>query len=255
MNRFFQFYADARAQAEQRTSPWNILSVALIFIGLLGSCFLIVKYLWGLQQRLFPVDAFLASGTGIGKVLMILPMLFLSVPIGAMFADFIILSIPSARKVFEKELNGAKAGWLMSSMMFYSKVIIIMMLILVPITACGFYNYLYVTPDGVTLRSLPWIPESHYRWSDVDRIHSEYLLKDNEIHWGYVLHMKDGRSVDLLEELGLKFIENYSQIEPFIKAQRGITFDSNIENQAINRARNKSPEFAKKLTRIFKNEY
>jgi len=207
-----------------------------------------------MQNRLFPADVIFSSGTEWGQIVMIAPLMFLSLPTGAMLTDFIILSIPSARKDFEEELNGPKQGWRKSSMLFYRKMIIIFMLVLIPVSMVGFYNYFYITPAGITLRPMFSIKEKHYDWNDIVRIQVNCLKADNGYIWNYVVYMRDGENVDFLRPLDRKFIKVSDKVKPFIKAQKNIIYTYSLDTNGLLELRKYSPEYAEKLFKFISNK-
>jgi len=86
------------------------------------------------------------------------------------------------------------------------------------------------------------------------KIHAECSVERNSLFWNYILYMKDGKTVDLLEESRLKFIRTYDKIKPLIRAQKHIKYDYKLGGEAIDRLRQSYPKYSEKIIRIIRNE-
>ena len=93
-----------------------------------------------------------------------------------------------------------------------------------------------------------------FRSNDIVRIHAECSIERNSFFWDYILYMKDGKNVDLLEETRLDFIKAYDKIKPFIRTQKHIKYDYKIGDKEIERLRRNYSQDAEKIIRIIRNE-
>lgn len=188
------------------------------------------KGLSDIQHHLIPTDVILSSWTAVGSGLILLPTLFLSLPLGFMFANLIAWCIPPARRALDSEAKEIKGKTLKESIKIISIVLIVLLIIVTPLSIVGVFNYFYVTPSGVTLRPLFSLKEKHYDWSDIVRIHGKFWdAQNNTFNREYVLYMKDGRKVDLANPAST-FINAYDKIKPFIRAQSQISYDYIIKD-------------------------
>jgi hypothetical protein len=222
------YMSEARQRAKRRKSPWNLLLIPLVIIGVGGVMYVWAQALLVIQRYLMPDDVIFSSYTTIGGALIFIPILFPSLGIGMMIANLILWPIRPARMAFEREAKGIKGTSFPEAMRGLAIATVMMLIIALPLSTLGVLNYFYITPNGVHIRPLFSIREKHYAWDDIDQIRTRFLEKKNNIYLNYILHTKDGRDIDLMRERRLKFVDAYDKIKPFLAAQSQIEYDCQI---------------------------
>jgi len=139
-----------------------------------------------------------------------------------MLANFVAWCIPPARRAFEKEAMGIRGASFKEATRFMLKASFFMALVVIPLSLIGTFNYAYVTENGIVLRPLLSIKEKPYEWSDISTIYTESSSVGRTLDLKYVLHMKDGTQIDLLNETRLHFLKVYKQIKSHLDAQINI---------------------------------
>jgi hypothetical protein len=175
-----------------------------------------------------PDDVIFSTYTTIGGFLMFIPILFPSIGIGMMIANLLIWLVRPARVALDKEAIGIKGTSFPEAMKGVIILTAIMLIIALPLSIMGVFNYLYINSDGLHIRPLFSIKEKHYVWGDIEQITTKCLEKKDNIYFNYVVRMKDGREIDLLKERRLKFVDAYDKIKPFLAAQSQIRYDCQI---------------------------
>jgi hypothetical protein len=159
--------------------------------------------------------------------------------IGMMLANLVAWCVIPARRVFQKEARGVKGTSFKEAMKHLSIASAILVLIAAPLSFLGTMNYFYVTEKGVHVSPLFSMRERHYDWSDVVSVETRCIAERDNLHLNYILHMEDGRRVDLLEEPRMKFVNAFDQIKPLIDEQAHIRHTSDIRTRGIKRLRNR----------------
>jgi hypothetical protein len=104
--------ARARSRARLRKSPWNVLLFFLIFVGFPSITYALFRGMWFVHTVFYPEHAdhlaqFWGSGIGffsfVSSFLLLMPLLFASIPMSMVVANCIAWYIPGARAVFEIE--------------------------------------------------------------------------------------------------------------------------------------------------------
>jgi hypothetical protein len=228
MHNLDTYISEARQRAKRRKSPWNLLLIPLVIIGVGGVMYIWAQALLTIQRYLMPDDIIFSSYTTIGGALMFIPILFPSLGIGMMIANLLVWLIRPARVTLDKEAMGIKSTSFPEAMKGLAIVTVIMLIIVLPLNTLGVLNYFCITPDGVHIRPLFSIKEKHYAWGDIEQIRTRLLEKKNNLYLNYILHMKDGREIDLIRERRLVFVHTYDKIKPFLTAQSQIKYDCQI---------------------------
>lgn len=228
MRRLDTYMSEARQRAKRRKSPWNLLLIPLVIIGVGGVMYVWAQALLVIQRYLMPDDVIFSSYTTIGGALMFIPILFPSLGIGMIIANLIIWLVRPARMAFEREAKGIKGASFPEAMRGLAIATALMLIIALPLSTLGVFNYFYITPNGVHIRPLFSIKEKHYAWSDIEQIRTRFLEKKDNLYLNYILHMKDGREIDLMRERRLKFVDAYDKIKPFLATQLQIKYDCQI---------------------------
>lgn len=219
-----------------------------------GIAFFIGKVLVNIQHHFIPSDAILSGGTAVGAALMFIPLIFPSLLLGMIAANFIIWCIPHARIILNQEASGVKNASFGQSMRFLFILLIIVIMISGPISLLGTFSYFYIIRDGIYLNPLFSIKQTHYRWSDIVKIESRCYAERDNLHLNYILIMKDGKKIDLFNESRLRFVTVYEEIRPFIKVQPNIEYVSRIGSNDIKMLWAYYPAHAEKIIKIIKDE-
>jgi hypothetical protein len=149
----------AHKRADRRKSLWNVPCVVggFLLIGVLWRTLL--HAMWYVHTLFYPEHAGSFSavfGNFIGDssprisdasfpcVLLEMPLLFASIPLGFLIANFIMWCIPPARKAMDREAQGIKWGTFVEAQAFLFKIV----LIVVP--SCLVLSFI----GAVTLRHL-----------------------------------------------------------------------------------------------------
>lgn len=107
----------AKKRVEHRKSPWNLLLIPLIFSSAGLIFYTLFQIMWQVHVIIYPahIDKF-GEFRGDGKslssfvsgILLLMPLLFASLPIGMMFANTVMWLIPPARRALDQEAKGVK---------------------------------------------------------------------------------------------------------------------------------------------------
>ena len=224
----------SQQRARRRKSPWNL---ALFFTAVVYACavaYLMVSGLLYLQHSRFPHQAILTSHTRIGGIFLVFT-LFPSLAAGMILGNLVMWCIPAARRTFEKEAKGIKGTSFKSSMKQLFLAFMATLVIFGPLCVLGAMSYFYVTPDGVHYSQLFSLAERHYDWGDVVEIKTRVAAERKNLHLNYILLMKDGNKIDLMEEPRLKFVAAYPRLKPIIRSQPHIRYSSEITQRGVNR--------------------
>jgi hypothetical protein len=129
------YLARAHARARRRKSPWNLLLFALV-IGFTGIIWrLLFQGMWGVHTWIYPEhvashDQFWRKGIGIRafvpSFLLLMPLMFVSMPIGMLLSNCVLRCIPPARKALDTEAQGVKWASFRESMYGLGRVALIL---------------------------------------------------------------------------------------------------------------------------------
>ncbi|UCG81529.1 MAG: hypothetical protein JSV60_04435 [Desulfobacterales bacterium] len=242
MGKAHTYFEKAQRRAKRRKSPWNLILIPLVILGVVMTAFLLAIGILVIQHALIPADTILSSYTRVGSILMFVPILFPSLAIGMVIANLIAWCIPPARRAFEKEAKGIKGASFKRTMRKLTIVSAILLGLVAPLSVLGAMNYFYVAQDGIHLNPLLSIRESHYSWADIKEIKIRCLAERRNLHLNYQLTMNDQAKVDLLNEPRMKFVRSYDRIKPFIEAQKDIVYKHEITDRGVNRLRRRYPQ-------------
>jgi len=228
------------------------LLIPLVIVGVGSTALAIGKILLTIQRCLIPSEVIFASYTRLGSILMFVPIIFPSLAIGMMLANLVAWCVRPARRVFNKEAKGVKYASFKTAVKHLAIASLILLIVAAPIALLGALNYFYVTTNGVSVNPLFSTSEIHYKWSDITRIETRCLAERDNLHLNFILYMKDGRKIDLLEEPRLKFVNIYDQVKPLIAAQKHITYSRHsMQNKDIARLRKRyRPQDAERILQI-----
>lgn len=255
MSKIGKYYKDARERTKRKKSPWNWILFPFAIIGIGGSLFLLVKGLSALQQYLIPNETILSGRTQVGAFLMFIPIAFLTLPLGFMFANFAAWCIPPARRALDNEAKGTKGAAFKEAMKMMSIVSIIILIIVTPACLLGIFNYFYVKSDGIYINSLFSFKEKHYKWSDIVKIETECLSERDNLHLSYILYFRDGLKVNLFGDQYLRFVNTYEKIKPLIRSQIHITYNYKIGNKDVEGLKLRfDSQNVEKIIKIIRNE-
>lgn len=104
-------------RAQRRRSPWNLLLIPFFTLGGGGSAYLLFQAMWRIHLLFYPehagrVTEFWRSGLSfrsfVSSFLLLMPLLFASVPIGLILANALAWCVSPARRAFEREAEGVK---------------------------------------------------------------------------------------------------------------------------------------------------
>ncbi|UCG55677.1 MAG: hypothetical protein JSU70_12500 [Phycisphaerales bacterium] len=239
MRRIEEYARRAQERAKRRKSRWNLLLIPLSVVGIAATWAAMVIGLLRIQHSLVPQGAILASHTRIGGIFLFVPALFPAMAIGMMLANLAAWCIIPARRVFQKEARGVKGTSFKEAMKHLSIASAILVLIAAPLSIFGTMNYFYVTESGVYVNPLLSVREQHYDWSDIVAVETRCIAERDNLHLNYILHMKDGQTVDLLEEPRMKFVNAFDQIKPLVDEQAHIRYTSDIRTRGVKRLRSR----------------
>lgn len=107
----------AHQRAQRRRSPWNLILIPLSISGMGGFTYLMFQMMWKVHTTIHPDHAGKLSefwGKGISftsfisSFLLMMPLLFASIPLGLMLANCIAWCILPARRAFNREAENVK---------------------------------------------------------------------------------------------------------------------------------------------------
>jgi len=108
----------ARARAQKRTSPWNLLLIPVALGGLVAIVYALVHVMWAIHTFIYPEHIGHAGefwGRGIrplpfaSSFLFLMPLILAALPLSLMIANCIVWCIPPARRAFQRE--GREEEW------------------------------------------------------------------------------------------------------------------------------------------------
>jgi flagellar basal body-associated protein FliL len=105
-----RYYADARARAQRRKSPWNLLLLVLMFLCWCASSFVLFRAVWAFHVWLYPNHRLqdlgtrgMSSASNMLILLLILPLMLGSLGISFALVNRLMWLIPPARRAFDQE--------------------------------------------------------------------------------------------------------------------------------------------------------
>ncbi len=246
-----KYFSEARQRAKRRKDAWNLLLIPLGIAGVGGTWVLLALALLRMQQELIPDDVILASYTRIGSILMFVSPCIPSLAVGMLLANLLAWCVKAARVTFEKEGEGIKGASFAEAMKHLCIAAVIVLVIFLPVGIWGAFNYFYVAADGVHVNPLFSFSERHYKWVDIESVSTRCLAERDNLHLNYVLGMKDGAKIDLMQEPRLKFVRVYDEIKPYLQAQPDIRYSCQVTNRDILRLKKRySPADAEQILRV-----
>jgi hypothetical protein len=127
------YIEEAQARAKRVKSPWNLVQIPLTIGGIAASFWLFVHTVLFSVSIFRPDHSTLTSYSWQGaQTLIVIPLLFPSIPVGMMFSNVVVWLIPPLRRIQDREAIGYKGTDFVSSM----RGLALMALILTPI---GFF--------------------------------------------------------------------------------------------------------------------
>ena len=251
MAKLDQHVPDAHRRAGRRRSPWNLLLVPLCIAGIALVWAGLVVGLVRLQRSFIPADCILYSHTRIGGILMFVPPLLPALAIGMELANLAAWCVVPARRIFQKEAKGTKGASFGEATKHLLIASALLLILTAPVSLWGALNYFYVTEEGVALNGLWAFKETRYCWSDIVAVETRCIAERDNLHLNYIVRMKDGQWVDLLEEPRLEFAKAYDRIVPHIEQQSHIRYSSDITDSGLRRLKARySPENVTRLMRV-----
>lgn len=143
----------ARQRAQRRKSPWNLILIPLVVLGVGGSGYFLFRAMWGFHTWLYPAHVGrlsefwgknISAASFVSSFLLAVPLFFAALPIGMILANLVAWTIPPARSIFVREAEGIVGASFPEAMSDLLKVA----LIVVPI------SLVLSTVGAVTLRHL-----------------------------------------------------------------------------------------------------
>jgi hypothetical protein len=122
------YISRAQERARRRKSPWNLVLLLFVVIGVFGVSIALFTVLWHLNVWVYPQhtgklrEIMRSSNHTASQLLMTLPSFFASIPLGMLFANCIAWCIPPARETFEREAKGIALTSFRKSMSGLGKV-------------------------------------------------------------------------------------------------------------------------------------
>ena len=101
--------------AQKRKSPLHLLFLPIGFIGGAAFCYASVQLVCAAAGQFKPGITSFASHAEPAKTLIVLPLLFASIPVGLLLTNLVIWVIPPARRGFDREASGRRGGDFASS--------------------------------------------------------------------------------------------------------------------------------------------
>jgi hypothetical protein len=95
---------------EKRKRPLHLLFLPVAFLGGAAFCYASVQFVCAAAGLLRPGIAPFASHGETAKTLIVIPLLFASIPVGLLLTNLVIWIIPPARRFFDHEASGRPGG-------------------------------------------------------------------------------------------------------------------------------------------------
>jgi hypothetical protein len=219
--------AEMTRRASRRKSRWNLLLIPFGIAGIVLSWYGLAQLLLSLRARFFPSDAFLMSGTRMGNIFLYIPLLFPSMCIGILVANFAVWVFPPARRALDDEAHGVAGSDFKSSNLVVAKILVLELALLLPVAALGATSYFYLNSRGITHRAWLLSEERHYPWSDLSAVETACWYSRNSRDLSYALVMQDGRRIEILES-GRDFLKAYPTLSSVLKG-RSYSFRHDID--------------------------
>ena len=99
-----------RNTAQKRKSPLHLLFLPVAFLGGAAFCYVSVQVVCAAAGLFRPGVASLASHAEPAQTLIVIPLLFASIPVGLLLTNLVIWMIPPARRFFIHEASGRPKG-------------------------------------------------------------------------------------------------------------------------------------------------
>jgi hypothetical protein len=102
----------ARERARRRKSPWNLILIPLVVLGIFSVSIGQFSLLWHLNTWVYPEhigrlkNIMRSNEHQVSQMLLTLPCLFSAIPLGMLLANCMAWCIPPARRTFEREARG-----------------------------------------------------------------------------------------------------------------------------------------------------
>ena len=192
--------------------PWALLLVPLSFIGAAVTGTAMAVLVMFVHRSMIPEDAFLATWTRIGGILMFVPLFFPALTLGIIIANFCAWSIPPMRRSFESQKGSTSFKAAMKPLLWAASIVTPVCLL---ISLAGTTSYFHVGDGGIHSRGL-LSSERHDAWSNVRAIQIRCISDGRNLHLNYRLEMKDGHTVDLMRESPLAFVNAHEQIRTLL---------------------------------------
>ena len=110
---FSSFYSAARVRAQRRHSPWNLVLVPLVIVGISSAWYALFSVVWAFHQFLHPTHQFRdfwLQGISFSSFVLNFLMVFALAPgavcLGMAAANSIAWLVPAARRAFDAEAVG-----------------------------------------------------------------------------------------------------------------------------------------------------
>lgn len=258
MSKIDQYFEEAHERAKRRKSPWNLILIPLVILCAGGVYYFFWRGVSSIQSSMIPANTIFWSYTRVGSILMYVPLLFPSLPLGMMFANFIAWCIAPARKAFDREAQGVKYAPFKSATKFLCIASAVLILVTFPISFLGLQNYFYVNENGLIYHS--FLRNKQYGWGDVRKVLigcSTHINRNHaELDLNYVLIFQDGTKVDLWEDGPLKFLTVYDKIFTFLNSNQAIIYEQKITNRGLSElARRWSPSTQANMQKVLQRKF
>jgi hypothetical protein len=219
--------AEMTRRASRRKSRWNLLLIPFGIAGIALSWYGLAQLLLSLRARFFPSDAFLMNGTRIGNIFLYISLLFPSICIGILVANFAVWMFPPARRALNDEARGVAGTDFKTSNLVVAKILVLELTLLLPVAALGATSYFYLNSRGITRRTWLLSEERHYPWSDLSAVETACWYSRNSRDLSYALIMQDGRRIEILEN-GRDFLKAYPTLSSALKG-RSYSFTHDVD--------------------------
>ena len=221
---------EAALLQKARRPPKDIWDFVLMPLGIAAAWCVLAAPIFYARSIGMPKGAFLAGpGSEISILLFFLGVGFVAVGPGLLLSNFVIWAVPPLRARQERLCAGQGEQVFRIAMRQLSKLSMILLLAVYPLSWLGGMRYFALTAEGAYVRPYLKIASNRYRWSQVRTIQSRCYRGGRSPVGRYALVFDDGESIDIAEFSQRAFIDAYPRLSI---AVRGVPFEFRFDAAA-----------------------
>jgi len=185
----------ARGRRRERSLLFAVLGLALAGIAWIALAWLTQRF----QAARCPESTFFWASGQIATALQVVPLLFPSLGVGFLAANWIVASIPGGGQFFNQSREtGVNFGGVQRQLI---KFCLIMLAVTLPISVSASLCQFCLQPQAIAYQPYPWTGFRHYPWQDVVAVTATCRYRRGRYagwHQQFILGMRDGAALELM---------------------------------------------------------